>query len=159
VAAGAEPYGVGSIWLILLGAGLALGGSIAVEVWRAWRADRRKKSLIESILRTEIQSMVDILGIIKPAGFSPQTPVGSMQERFQALNHARLRVERYRHLLMLIGEDARRKALYDFLWFVELLFLETASRPDDPFDKYSKAIDDLKEEGEGLIEWLKELKT
>ena len=117
MAAGPDPYGVGSIWLILLGAALALGGSIAVEVWRARRDDRRKVLLLKRLLQNEILTISKIFEVmsesVERSSYSPLVGIESIYSAVRTF-------DRNKELVVLIDDESLCENLYRYYTLVDV---------------------------------------
>jgi hypothetical protein len=102
----------------VLGATFALGGGIAVEVWRVRRDDRRKVTLLKGLLQQEIPIIMNavssIISTFEEKRFYPRAGV--------QLIHSSLRsFDRNREWVALIKDGGLRQDIFQYYARVSIL--------------------------------------
>ena len=99
------------VWLVVLGAVLALMTSIAVEFVRGSITQRRTKSLLSTLLVDEVESIVDILGRLKSeanaSGYFSFMLIGQIPA-------ARSGFDRNRDWIILYNDEKLRRQIFKF---------------------------------------------
>lgn len=100
-----------SVVLIVLGAVLALGGTIIVESWRARRDDRRKVALLKGLLEQDIPSIINMVEI-GLASLERQLPFP--RACTESINRYLLSFDRNKEWALLIVDNQLRQGVFDY---------------------------------------------
>ena len=156
------PGGAISVGLIILGAALALIGSIVVEFVRGWISGRRKARTVVGILLVEIELIVVGLRTVVMVASKYEElkiSIGEVQPTLEAVRGALRRLDHYRDGILLIKEERVRQDLLDFLPLVEVVCAGAMVSGIRPIHEIIEPLGEMIEKGSGLLEQLRKLKT
>ena len=108
------PGGAISVGLVIIGAILALIGSIAVELIRAWNSDRRERALLIHTLKAELPLIVFTLETLVGRAWMLD-PLGVPDRHLSTLEEARSRLGRHWDRMVLLKRDYLSRDLIHFL--------------------------------------------